>query len=116
MRIRPDPHRREVWLANLDPIVGHVQAGRRPVIVVSVDPFNQSGSRLVIVVPLTRTDRRNPFHVPIVPPDGNLRYPSFALCEMVRSISTDRLQFRIGVIDQGSMAQIVDRLRVLLRL
>ena len=89
-------HLGEVWQADLDPIVGHEQGGTRPVIIVSADPFNEGASHLALVVPVTRTYRGIPFHVEIVPPDGGLRHRSFALCEMVRSISSDRVQFRIG--------------------
>jgi len=116
MDSRRTPRYGEVWQANLDPIAGHEQAGTRPVIIVSADPFNQTASRLAIIVPVTRTDRRNPFHVPIIPPDGGLRHRSFALSEMVRSISTDRLQFRLGKIGRGAMDEISDRLRILLGL
>jgi mRNA interferase MazF len=111
---RRPPLRGEVWQADLDPIVGHEQGGTRPVIIVSADPLNQGPSQLVFVVPVTRTYCGIPFHVEIVPPEGGLRHRSFALCEMIRSISTDRVQFRIGEVDQSTMAQIGDRLRILL--
>ena len=108
--------RGEVWQADLDPAIGREQAGQRPVVIVSTNRFNQGGSRLVVVVPLTRIDRGNPLHVPIVPPDGGLRHRSFALCDMVRSISRDRLQFPIGVIDHAAMDEIGDRLTIVLGL
>jgi mRNA interferase MazF len=103
----------EVWQANLDPAVGHEQAGVRPAIVVSSDPFNENFSQLVIVVPVTRTDRGHPFNVPIAPHAGGLRYQSFAMCEIVRSISSGRFEYHIGMIDQGSMELILDRLKVI---
>jgi mRNA interferase MazF len=116
MDSRPGPGFGEVWLADLDPVVGHEQAGRRPIVIVSADLFNRNDSGLVITVPVTRTQRRNPFHVPINPPNGGLRHRSFVLCEMVRSISRDRLEFRIGRVDGSTMDKIDDRLRVLLGL
>jgi mRNA interferase MazF len=109
-------HRGEVWQADLDPVVGHEQGGTRPVIVVSAEPLNEGSSRLALVVPVTRTYRGIPFHVEVVPPNGGLKHRSFALCEMVRSISTDRVQFRIGVVEQQTLDQIVYRLRVLFNL
>lgn len=114
MDSRRTPRFSEVWQADLDPVVGHEQGGTRLVIIVSVDPFNENASRLVLVVPVTRTDRGVPFHVPIVPPEGGLRHLSFALCEMVRSVSVDRHQFRLGMIGQSTMDDIGDRLRILL--
>ena len=106
----------EVWQAEFDPIVGHEQGGTRPVIVVSADPLNEGPSQLAIVVPVTRTYRGIPFHVEITPPEGGLKHRSFALCEMVRSISIDLAQFRIGAVDQYVMDEIDYRLRVLLGL
>ena len=106
----------EIWQADLDPAVGHEQAGTRPVIVVSADLFNANASRLVIVVPVTRRDRGSPFNVLIDPHEQGLRHSSFALCEMVRSISRDRLHFRIGTVDQRTMDEVGDRLKVLLEL
>jgi mRNA interferase MazF len=52
-----DPLRGEIWYARLDPIVGREQGGERPCLVFSDDRFNQSRADLVIVVPLTRTER-----------------------------------------------------------
>lgn len=46
------PRQRDVWLAELDPTVGHEQAGHRPVIVVSVNQLNEAQPPgLAIVVP-----------------------------------------------------------------
>ena len=64
------PNRGEVWWADLDPGKGHEQGGRRSVLVVSTNYFNSGPAGLVLVIPLTRTDRRIPIHVPIQPPEG----------------------------------------------
>jgi mRNA interferase MazF len=45
----------------------------------------------VIVVPLTLTDRKIPIHLAIERTEGGLTSRSFALCDAVRSISTDQL-------------------------
>lgn len=108
--------RGEIWLADLNPVRGHEQAGRRPVLVVSVDPFNQSRADLVVVIPITSTLRPIPFHVVVQPPEGGLTNPSALLCEAVRSISKDRLVTRWGTVSPASMSQVEDRLRILLRL
>lgn len=44
--------RGEIWLVGLDPSQGHEQQGRRPVLIVSPDAFNQVTS-VPIVVPIT---------------------------------------------------------------
>ncbi|VUS46621.1 type II toxin-antitoxin system PemK/MazF family toxin [Klebsiella huaxiensis] len=44
--------RGEIWLVSLDPIAGHEQSGRHPVLIVSKASFNQF-TRLPVVVPVT---------------------------------------------------------------
>jgi mRNA interferase MazF len=116
MSTGPSATRGDIWLADLNPVRGHEQAGRRPVLVVSVDPFNQSRAALVVVVPLTSTQRNIPFHVVVQPPEGGLTNPSYLLCEAVRSISKDRLLTRWGGLQPATMLKVEDRLRVLMGL
>lgn len=110
------PARGEIWLADLDPTRGHEQAGRRPVLVVSEDPFNRSKAGLVIVLPVTSTLRPIPFRVRLSPPEGGLKVESDVLCEAVRSISRDRLLTRLGSVQVESMVVVEDRLKILLGL
>ncbi len=97
------PQQRDVWLARLEPIVGHEQAGTRPVVVVSVDEINRSYFELAIVVPVTATERDVPLHLRIEPPEGGLEKVSFALPEMVRSVRREgcREDARAGVNPSG---------------
>ena len=44
--------RGEIWLVALDPSEGHEQKGRRPVLIVSPDMFNQV-TKVPVVVPVT---------------------------------------------------------------
>lgn len=112
----PEPLWGEVWLADLDPVRGHEQAGRRPVLVVSDDVFNRGPASLVIILPLTRTDRRVASWVPVQPPDGGLRAPSSIMCDGVRPCTKERLLRCWGRVSTATMADVADRLRVLLRL
>jgi mRNA-degrading endonuclease toxin of MazEF toxin-antitoxin module len=45
--------RGEIWLVGLDPTQGHEQRGRRPVLIVSPDPFNRV-TKVPVVLPITR--------------------------------------------------------------
>jgi mRNA interferase MazF len=97
MRVkRPKVRRGEVYLGDPDPVVGHEQGGRRPLLVISIDPMNRSPAKLVIAVPLTTTDRGSELHVRLDPPEGGLDKVSFAMPEMVRVLSTIRLRQRLG--------------------
>jgi mRNA-degrading endonuclease toxin of MazEF toxin-antitoxin module len=44
--------RGEIWLVSLDPTSGHEQKGRRPVLIVSPEAFNQI-TRLPVILPIT---------------------------------------------------------------
>jgi mRNA interferase MazF len=110
------PVRGEVWLAQLDPVRGHEQAGTRPVLVVSDDLFNRGPAGLVIALPITSRLRPIPSHIRISPPQGGLAVESAALCEAVRSISKERLVKRLGLVSGETLAMVEDRLRILLRL
>lgn len=116
MTAPPKPHRGEVWRVQLNPIQGHEQAGERPCLVVSHDKLNQGQAELVIVVPITRTERENPFHVDIEPPDGGLTVRGQILCEQIRSVSACRLVRRVGEVSAKTLSEVEYRVRVLLDL
>jgi len=44
--------RGEIWLVGLDPAEGHEQKGRRPVLIVSPEPFNRV-TKVPVVLPIT---------------------------------------------------------------
>jgi mRNA interferase MazF len=111
-----DPLRGEVWSVDLNPTRGREQRGSRPSIVVSNDNFNNGPADLIVIVPLTGTYRGLPLHVKIDPPEGGLRKQSFAKCEDVRSVSKERLTRRWGNVTPSTMAEVANRLRMLLDL
>jgi mRNA interferase MazF len=88
--------RGEVYLADPDPVVGSEQGGRRPHLVISINPMNRSAAGLLTGVPLTTTDRGSELHVRLDPPEGGLTRVSFAMPEMARSVSTGRLLRKLG--------------------
>jgi mRNA interferase MazF len=76
------PHQGDLITLTFDPQSGHEQKGRRPAIVISNTLFNQK-TRLTIVCPVTKTDRRYPFHIKI----PNISSVSgFVMVDQVKSI------------------------------
>lgn len=108
--------RGEIYTADPDPVVGHEQGGRRPFLVVSINPMNRAAAELVIAVPLTTTNRRNELHVRLDPPEGGLSRVSFATPEMVRVLSTLRLKQRLGRASPDTVESVVKRLGILIGL
>jgi len=75
------PARGEVWFADLEPVKGHEQGAQRPVLIFSVDAFNNGPATLVIIIPLTTKNRKIPFHVEINPPEGGIDRTSYIMCD-----------------------------------
>jgi mRNA interferase MazF len=99
--------RGEVWLADLDPTRGREQRGQRPVLIVSTDIFNRSGSGLVIAVPFTTRRRGVINHVEVRPPEGGLQNVSYVMCEQIRSMSVNRLHGQpFGEVSDGLLDEV----------
>src|SRR3990167_8442909 len=113
---RTAPARGEVWHAELEPIRGHEQGGRRPVLLLSADRFNAGPAGLVVAVPITSRLRDWAGHVPILPPEGGLRVPSAAMCEALRSLDQSRLSHPWGRVGRRTLARVEDAVRILLDL
>ena len=83
----PEPRRGDIWTAVFRRgVQGREQQYPRPVLVVSSDLLNQIPESMVIVAPITRTDRGIPWHVRI-PPDRatGLDVPSVILLDQIRA-------------------------------
>ncbi len=111
------PLRGEIWNADLDPTRGREQAGRRPVLVVSTDRFNEGPAELVVILPITSKTKGIPWHVKL-PAGGSsgLRTESFAMVEAIRCVSRERLVKRLGEATNALIDEAEARLRILLQL
>lgn len=96
-------------MARLDPIKGSEQGGRRPVLVVSNDEFNQNLPSLT-VVPLTTTDRRfYPSEVAVPAHTAGNPLDSRVLAHQIRTISQERVEAVIGELrDEKLQRQVLD--------
>jgi mRNA interferase MazF len=96
-----------VWIDFGDP-VGHEQARRRPAFVVSPRTYNRQSS-LLLVCPITRTDRPWPFKVPLAGVSG---MTGFVLADQIRSIDpAQRLRRIAGRASPETVAEVRARLR-----
>lgn len=106
----------DVWIAQLDPTVGHEQGGRRPVVVVSSPDFHSLPIEMTIIVPLTGVDRGLVTQPRIASSSSGLRQASFARPEDVRSIDATRLRHRLGGVTAEELAEIRKVMRYFLDL
>jgi mRNA interferase MazF len=112
--------RGDVFWADLAPRSGAEQGGRRPVIVVSHDAFNELPAwRSIIVVPLSTSPRqaaRGPTAVAIPPGASGLARESVALCHQVTTLDRAKLSRRIGTLPRDDLARLDEALRTALDL
>jgi mRNA interferase MazF len=107
--------RGEVYWADLVPRSGSEQRGRRPVILVSNDGFNQTpGWRSIIVVPIstsTSHGRRGPTVIELSGGVAGLPRTSFAVCHQVTTLDRVKLTKRIGVLPTESLREVEEGLK-----
>lgn len=96
-----------VW-AELDPVRGREQAGRRPALVVASDLYLEQADTLAIVVPATTTERGWPNHVLLRGPDLVLPARTYAMTEQPRTVTRERFVDMAGIVDAATMRD-VDR-------
>lgn len=99
----------DIWICNLNPVVGSEQGGIRPVLVVQNDVGNLH-SNTTIIVPLTKQDKVSlPQHILLNSIKYNfLTYDSTVLCEQVRCLDVTRLEKKIGVLLDPERELILD--------
>ncbi|MBN9608533.1 MAG: mRNA-degrading endonuclease [Actinobacteria bacterium 69-20] len=109
-------HRGEVWLVDFGEPIGHEQGYRRPAAVISVDRFNRSRAELAVVLPITSTRRGLPSHIEIEAGESGLDHTSYAKTEDIKSVSTQRLIRRLGLVPADRLDRAEHALRLLLGL
>jgi mRNA-degrading endonuclease toxin of MazEF toxin-antitoxin module len=107
--------RGEVYWADLVPRSGSEQTGRRPVILVSHDGFNQTpGWRSVIVVPISTSSsqgKRGPTVIEIPGGTAGLPKPGFAVCHQVTTLDRAKLTRKLGTMPSESLREVEDGLK-----
>lgn len=83
-----------VW-ADLDPVRGREQAGRRPVVVLSEDVFNER-SGTVIAFAVTSQEPAAGFPLTLEIRSARLPKRSWVKISQIRTLSTSRLGSRLG--------------------
>lgn len=97
-----------IW-ANLDPTMGHEQAGSRPVLILSQDVFNdRSGTVIAVVLTSQRPNAGFPLSLELSDPD--LPKKSWVKISQIRTLSTERLGKTIGSASAEELAAIVEGL------
>jgi mRNA interferase MazF len=107
--------RGEIYWADLVPRSGSEQTGRRPVIVVSHDGFNETRAwRSIIVVPMSTSSSqgsRGPTVVELPAGSAGLPKASFAVCHQVTTLDRSKLSAKAGDIPLRLMREVEQALK-----
>lgn len=101
--------RGEIRWADLNPVRGHEQAGRRPVLILSYDVFNER-SGTVIAVALTSQEPRAGFPLTLESKASGLAKRSWIKISQIRTLSVDRISRRIAKASDEELARVLDGL------
>lgn len=89
---------------NLDPTMGHEQAGYRPVLVISNASFSKI-TNMTIICPITNTDRDSPVHVAL----EGLITTGYIMCDQVRAVDIRAREYKIiESIDDDTLWNVCD--------
>jgi mRNA interferase MazF len=112
--------RGDLYWAELRPRSGSEQQGRRPVIILSHDGFNETaGWRSIIVIPCSTSEaqkRRGPTVAFLAQGTGGLLVDCAALCHQITTLDRSKLTQRIGALPRESLLAVEAGVRAALDL
>ena len=90
-------NRGDIFIADLNPVVGSEQGGVRPVVIVQNDRGNRFSPTVICAAMTSRLDKSDlPTHVWVSARDSGLKCDSLVLCEQIRTLEKQRLRGRAG--------------------
>ena len=109
--------RGDIFLVDLNPVVGAEQTGIRPALVIQIDKANAASPHTVIIPFTTRIrEVKLPSHVRIPAGVGGLAEESILLSEQIRVIDKRRLVRKIGSIGEEYLREVGIAIKVILGL
>lgn len=109
--------RGDIFIADLDPVVGSEQGGVRPVLVVQNDRGNRFSPTVICAAMTSKLGKNDmPTHVWIAAKDSGLSRDSLVLCEQIRTLEKRRLREKAGRIDGLAMERVNRAVRAALAL
>ena len=101
--------RGEIYWADLNPTIGHEQAGMRPVLIISNNVFNQR-SGTVIALAITSQPQRAGFPLTYKLQNSQLPKQSWVKISQIRTLSVLRIKEKLSKVRPEELYQIIDGL------
>jgi mRNA interferase MazF len=98
--------RGEIRWADLNPVKGYEQGGKRPVLILSHDVFNQR-SGTVITMAITSQPQRAGFPLTLEISSIKLPKRSWVKISQIRTLSTERIGKKIGFISPEELSDVI---------
>jgi mRNA interferase MazF len=105
--------RGDILWADLNPVQGREQAGRRPVVVISDDIFN-ARSGTVIAMAITSQPQRASFPLTLEVTSAKLPKRSWVKISQIRTLSTLRLGKKLGRMSPEELDRLIEGLNEIL--
>jgi len=101
--------RGDVRWADLNPVPGSEQGGRRPVVDISDDVFNNR-SGTVIAMAITSQPQRAGFPLTFHLQSVKLPKPSWVKISQIRTLATTRLERKLGTVSEEELEKLIEGL------
>ena len=99
--------RGDIFYAVLSPVVGSVQGGVRPVLIVQNDTGNRHSPTVIAAAITSQTGKaRLPTHISLAAMSCGLPKDSVVLLEQIRTLDKRRLREHMGRVDETMMKQV----------
>ena len=101
--------RGEIWMADLgdDNIKGSEQKGKRPVLIIQNDVGNKFSTTTIVACITTKLKTKIPTHM-----NCELYEPSTIMFEQLKTISKDRLNNKIGKLNNKQIEEVKKKLMI----
>ena len=107
--------RGDIYLVNLDPIVGKEIGKARPAVIIQNDIGNKF-SPVTIIAPITSAKeivKPLPIMIPLEKGEGGLKEKSFIDCGQIRTVDKEkRLIAKFGSLDKGKINDLNEALKI----
>ena len=99
--------RGDIFIADLDPVMGSEQGGVRPVLIVQNDRGNRFSPTVICAAMTSKLGKNDlPTHVWIAAKESGLALDSLVLCEQIRTLEKRRLRAKAGHIQGLSLRRV----------
>ena len=102
--------RGQIYMADLNPVIGSEQGGIRPVVIIQNDRGNYFSPKVIVAAITGQVKKELPTHTKIK--TTGLPKESTALLEQIRTVDKTRLLEKIGEVSVDEMNRITEALRV----